>query len=121
VIGVGCAVQLPHFIGGGTFTISEVRGSCMSGETSSAGGRVRLSEQQYIIGGVVSGVLALVVLWPVFGPISILCGAQVYRRHSEPRGLVLLAWGLGTTVFGYLAAQLLVDVVTRLVAAGITV
>lgn len=55
--------------------------------------KTRLGKKGYIITGIVSGLVAFLLLPVVLGPISIFCGFQLFRHHDE-------RWGIGIMVLG---------------------
>lgn len=53
----------------------------------------------YMAIGITSGLIAFLFVPVVFGPLSVFCGAQIYRKYSELSGiLVVLLGGLGLIV-----------------------
>lgn len=69
---------------------------------SAAGEKTRLGKQEYTALGIGSGAVAVLFIPIVFGLLSVFCGVQLYRRHSEPRGLFVMLWGGVGLILGVL-------------------
>jgi len=60
----------------------------------------RMSKTGYLALGIVSAIVALLILPPVFGIISIFCGVQLYRKFDEGLGLAIIILGGACLVIG---------------------
>ncbi|RSN72537.1 MAG: hypothetical protein DSO07_08235 [Thermoproteota archaeon] len=60
----------------------------------------RMSKNGYLALGIVSAIVALLILPPVFGIISIFCGVQLYRKFDEGLGLAIIILGGACLVIG---------------------
>lgn len=52
-----------------------------------------ISKSGYLILGIISAIIALFILPPVFGAISIVCGIQLFRKFDEGLGLAICILG----------------------------
>jgi hypothetical protein len=52
-----------------------------------------ISKNGYLALGIVSGIVALFFLPPVFGIVSIFCGIQLFRKFDEGLGLAICILG----------------------------
>lgn len=66
----------------------------------------RIGYRGYLAIGVLSALVALVFVPIVFGPITIVCGVQVFRLYNEYHGMALVALGGVTTVVGVIIGYL---------------
>lgn len=60
----------------------------------------RIGYRGYLGMGVGGGIVALIFLPPVFGLLSLFGGIQLYRRHNELQGIVVIIWSVVSTLIG---------------------
>jgi hypothetical protein len=60
----------------------------------------RIGYRGYLGMGVGGGIVALIFLPPVFGLLSLFGGIQLYRRHNELQGIVVIIWSVVATLIG---------------------
>jgi len=73
----------------------------------SADGVARIGSRGYLAIGGLSGALGFLVIPVLFGPLAMVCGVQLFRRHSEWAGIGMVAWGATSLVVGWLIGVLL--------------
>lgn len=71
-------------------------------EVATADDKRRLGHREWVGIGIVSGLVAFMLVPVVFGPMSIFSGLQVYRRHDEMHGLAVMALGGIGLVLGFI-------------------
>lgn len=54
-----------------------------------------------------TGFIALFLIPPVMGAVSIFCGYQIYKRYHELLGILLMVYGGGAMIFGILIGILM--------------
>ena len=65
-----------------------------------------ISKNGYLALGIVSAVVALFILPPVFGIVSIVCGVQLFRKFDERLGLAICIFGGACLIFGVIIGML---------------
>lgn len=65
-----------------------------------------ISKNGYLALGIVSAVVALFILPPVFGIVSIVCGVQLFRKFDEGLGLAIGILGGACLIFGLIIGML---------------
>ena len=74
-------------------------GVALGGEDSSSGEKRLLGATGHATIGGLSGFLAFIFLPIIFGPLSMFCGIQLYRKHDELAGVgIFLLGGAGMVV-----------------------
>lgn len=63
-------------------------------------GKRRIGHRGWTAIGLISGLVAFEFLPVLFGPIAVVAGVVVFRRHDEWHGLALVAFGLVALVVG---------------------
>jgi hypothetical protein len=60
----------------------------------------RMGKRGYLALGIVSAIISLFFLPPLFGIISIFCGIQLYRKFDERLGLAVIILGGACLILG---------------------
>lgn len=66
--------------------------------------KTRLGYRSYLALGILSGLVATVLVPLVFGLLSVFCGLQIFRKFDERVGIVVAVWGGLGIVVGILVA-----------------
>jgi len=69
--------------------------------------RISKSEFPYEIAGIVSAIISLLLLPPIFGIIAIYCGYKVYKEKSEGIGIGIMVVGVIFMVIGMIFGMLM--------------
>lgn len=69
-------------------------------------GKKTISKSGYLALGIVTAIVALLILPPVFGVVSVICGVQLFRKFDEGLGLAVGILGGACLVLGMIIGVL---------------